>query len=358
MGKDGEPMAAIPGDAAAAGRMRKRGLRRGTDDRCRVGECGYPLSKKEIATAASGLAMTEKLGRGLPRPFGARNDREEWGRCGHRPLQKEKRNGGGEMAIRMKRRIFSGDVCEQFVYNAPDGCRVPEKHDPEKIRKERFKTEESYEKFRDGISRRNHARNFNAAFSPTSLYSTLTFDDEHEVHTFEDARRVRDNYWRRLTRVYPDAVIFLYMGRGKSTDRIHFHMVSEGIPKEYLLKKWKEGRVTHVRNLREHNYYNGVDCGQDYTGLANYLFDHWTPEQGGHRWKQTRNAPKPEYEEPTEVKLPGGYNELRTPRAPRGYKLTEVVAPEGYELIDTAKTKYGFYYYKYVRVRAKEKKKE
>lgn len=262
------------------------------------------------------------------------------------------------MAIRMKRRIFSGDVCEQYAYSVPEGCKLPGKHDPEKAAKDRFKDAEAKAKFLNDISRRKHARNFNATFSPTSLYSTLTFDDEHEVHTFEEAKRVRDNYWRRLTRAYPDAVIFLYMGKGKSTDRIHFHMVSEGIPKEDLLKKWKEGSVTHVRNLRERNFYNGVDCGQDYTGLANYLFDHWTEEVGGHRWKQTRNAPKPEFEEPTEVKVPKGYNELRTPRAPRGYKLTEVVTPEGYELIDTAKTKYGFYYYKYVRVRPKGKKKD
>lgn len=262
------------------------------------------------------------------------------------------------MAIRMKRRIFSGVVCEQYVYNVPEGCKLPEKHDPEKIRKERFKSKESYDKFRDGISRRLFIRKINAAFDPTSYYSTLTFDNAHEVHTFDEARRVRDNYWRSLTRKYPDAVIFLVMGRGENTSRIHFHMVSKGIPEEDIEKKWKYGSIVECKKLREHNYYNKVDCGQDYTGLANYLFDHWTEEVGGHRWKQTRNAPKPEFEEPTEVKIPKGYNELRTPRAPRGYKLTEVVAPEGYELIDTAKTKYGFYYYKYVKVRPKGKKKD
>lgn len=262
------------------------------------------------------------------------------------------------MGKRMKKRIWSGDVYEQIVYSAPDGCKIPEKYDPEKIRKDRFKNEEAYDKFRDGISRRLFVRKINVAFDPSSYYSTQTFDNAHEVHTFDEARRVRDNYWRSLTRKYPDAVIFLVMGRGKGTNRIHFHMVSKGIPEEDIKKKWKYGSIVECKKLREHNYYNGVDCGQDYTGLANYLFDHWTEEQGGHRWKQTRNAPKPEFEEPTEVKIPKGYDELRTPRAPRGYKLTEVVTPEGYELIDTAKTKYGFYYYKYVRVRPKGKKKD
>ena len=35
-------------------------------------------------------------------------------------------------------------------------------------------------------------------FGPTSKYSTLTMDDEHEVHTFQEARRVRDNFYNRL----------------------------------------------------------------------------------------------------------------------------------------------------------------
>lgn len=262
------------------------------------------------------------------------------------------------MGKRMKKRIWSGDVCEQIVYTVPSGVKDQNSYDPEKIRKERFKTEKAYKNFLLMISRRNHARCFNAAFTPGALYGTLTFDNEHEVHTFDEARKIRDRYWRRLLRAYPDAVIFMYMGRGKGTNRIHFHIVAEGIPEEALVGKWKEGSVTHVRKLRERNFYNGVDCGQDYTGLANYLFDHWTEEVGGHRWKQTRNAPKPEYEEPKEVKLPGGYTAERAPRAPKGSKLTQVVTPEGYELIDSGRTGYGFYYYKYVKIRPKGRRKE
>lgn len=76
-------------------------------------------------------------------------------------------------------------------------------------------------------------------------------------------------------------------------------MISDGIPEETISGKWNDGSVIHIRHLREHNYYNGVDYGQDYTGLADYLFNHWTPEQGGHRWKATRNLRQPEKEAPT-----------------------------------------------------------
>lgn len=241
------------------------------------------------------------------------------------------------MPITVKRRIYSGTVCEQLVYNVPDGVRNIEDYDPDRRLRKRFRDAEERAAFLKEISRRVHFRNFMANFSPTSLYSTLTFDDPHEVHTFRDAKRIRENYRRVLQYACPDAVFFIYIGRGKSTNRIHFHMVSEGIPEEVIAKKWKYGSVIRIQHLREHNYYNGVDHGRDYTGLANYLFGHWTPEVGGHRWFQTKNAKKPEKEKAKEVHVRGGYSEKRPPRAPRGYKLVEVKT-----------TKYGYYYFKYV----------
>ena len=37
---------------------------------------------------------------------------------------------------------------------------------------------------------------------------------------------------------FPGARILIYMGRGKGTHRIHFHMVSEGIPEDMITKLW------------------------------------------------------------------------------------------------------------------------
>lgn len=246
----------------------------------------------------------------------------------------------------MKRRIFAGAVCEQLVYPVSDGIKNPADYTPEKQKRKRFKDAEEYERFKMEIARRNHHRNFHANFDPSAIYSTLTFDDDWEVHTFPEAKCIRKNFIRALQRKYPDAVIFLYMGRGKGTDRIHFHMVSKGVPQEFLSEKWKYGSVKRFCQLREHNWYNGVDHGQDYTGLANYLFDHWTEEVGGHRWFQTKNARKPDAEDPTEVRVTGGYSEKRPPVAPKGYKLVEIKA-----------TKFGFLYFKYVVVPPKVSRK-
>ncbi len=145
---------------------------------------------------------------------------------------------------------------------------------------------------------------------------------------------------RRLKYHFPDARIMIYMGRGKSTSRIHFHMVSDGIPEDMIRQLWGMGEIVRIDPLKEHNYYNGVDHGQDYTGLANYLFDHWTPEQGGHRWKQTTNLLKPDREAAKEIKR--NYTESKAPRPPKGYILVESRA-----------TKYGYLYYKYVKEPAK-----
>ena len=239
---------------------------------------------------------------------------------------------------RVKTRIFSGSVCEQIVFNVPDRVRDIKKAEP----RPRFKTPEEREQHRIGISKRNHARLFNQNFGPSSLYSTLTLNNEYEVHTFQEARRLRDNYTRRLMYHFPGARILIYMGRGKGTHRIHFHMVSEGIPEDMITKLWGMGEIVRVEHLREHNYYEGIDHGQDYTGLATYLFNHWTPEQGtNHRWRETkRTIKKPDKKRPTFPK--------------RQYSLDKPpVTPKGYMLVDKYESGHylgGYLCFKYVRI--------
>lgn len=238
---------------------------------------------------------------------------------------------------RIKRRIFAGAVCEQEVFNVSDGTSLAAARDKEPP-PPRFKDEAERAAHRLGIARRRHTLMFNASFGPGSTYSTLTFDNYCEVHTFGEARKIANNYVRRLQYRYPDARIAVYMGRGRHTARIHLHVVAEGIPAEYLTKQWREGTVVRTEQLREHNYYDHVDHGADYTGLANYLFDHWTEEQGTrHHYKGTRNLIRPRPEAPTEPRVE--YSPARPPRPPKGYKLVDVLA-----------TPYGYQRYKYIRI--------
>ena len=233
----------------------------------------------------------------------------------------------------VKQRIFSGVVCEQEIFPVADLSRNVKSASP----KLRFKTPEEREAFNSARSRRKHTRIVNTNFRAGDQYSTLTLNDENEVHTFSEAKRLRDNYIRRLKRAYPDAKIMCYLGKGKSTYRIHMHMLSSGIPEKDIIEKWGMGEVCRVENLKEHCFYDGVDHGQDYTGLANYLYDHWTPEQGGHHWKQTQNLDKPEKEPQKEIKRE--YTVNKPPKAPKGYMY-----------IGSKGTDYGYLCFTYIKI--------
>ncbi len=149
-----------------------------------------------------------------------------------------------------------------------------------------------------------------------------------------------DHGWWDEERSFPEIIALCHSELSEALEEYR-----SGRPFEwYACEEWIYGSIVRIDHLREHNYYDGIDHGQDYTGLANYLFDHWTPEQGGHRWKQTRNARKPERETPTVAKRV--YTESKPPRPPKGYILVE-----------TKSTKYGYLYFKYVLEPPKRKRK-
>ena len=242
---------------------------------------------------------------------------------------------------RVKRAVYAGAVCEQIVYSIADNVQKLKNTKP----KPRFKNDEERERHKTEIARRHNAMLLNNNFrAGISLYSTLTFNDDYEVHTFKEAKKIRDAFLRRIRRKFPDAKIMLYMGRGKGTERIHFHMVSEGVPEDVIRKQWFYGEIVRIDKLREHNKYNEEDYGADFTGLANYLFNHWTPEQGGHRYYRTRNIEAPAKERVTLIAR--DYTVDKPPRAPKGYKLVEREANE-----------FGYLYFKYVKIPEKRIKK-
>lgn len=233
---------------------------------------------------------------------------------------------------RVKTYTDAGVVREVKVFNVADRVDVKTARPP----RPRFKDEAEREAHRLGIARRRNAAIINTNFSPASYYCTYTFNNKYDVHTFPEAKRIRRNFAKKLKYHYPKAKFMIYMGRGDSTHRIHFHMISDGIPETALLTLWTYGKVLRVDPMRAHNTYNGIDHGPDYTGLANYLFAHWTPEQGGRCCLATKNLDKPVKGRPMEVKRE--YSETRPPRTPKGYILVEC-----------QKTKYGYFYFKFVR---------
>lgn len=237
---------------------------------------------------------------------------------------------------KVRRDIYSGVVLERITYIVGDRTQKPYRP-----RKPRFKNAEDRAHFNAEVARRAHTRLVNENFTPQSLYSTLTQDNEHEVHTFSEFKRLCINFRRRLTYAYPEGKVMIYVGRGKGTARIHAHMLSDGIPEEAIRRLWTLGRVERCENLRAHVHYDGIDHGPDYTGLANYLFDHWTEEQGGHHYMATRNLTPFSKEKAKPVKR------IYTPRKPPH-------PPKGYTLVESRMTEYGFTYFKYVKTPEKK----
>lgn len=243
--------------------------------------------------------------------------------------------------MQIKKRIFSGVVCEQEVYFAPTIRRSS----TTKVPRIRFKTDAERERHRIEISRRRHTRLFNENFTPASLYSTMTLDDAHEVYTDEEMERIGQNFVRRLKYNFPGSSGFWYYGQGKTTGRYHMHLVTNGIPEEAIVRLWTYGRIFRIEKLRENCRYKHADGqmydhGADYTGLANYLFSHCPAERKGRRYRTFGIIRRPEEEEPVECRR---YYSIEHPP----------IAPKGYELVDARSTEYGFFLYKYIKKQSK-----
>lgn len=233
---------------------------------------------------------------------------------------------------RVEKRTYAGTVLRREIFTVSPRITVPDK--TEEI-KPRFQSVEERKAHSLAMSRKKHIDLVNTNFRPGDLYLTLTFDKKNECHCFEDAKQLTTKYIRRIRRVYKNAVIFWYIGRGENTDRYHTHMLMHGVPDNFAYEKWGYGRIEATRRLWAHVMYDGIDHGADYTSLANYLFDHWEPEQGPHRYHHTRNAKKPDVEgyRPSRRK----YSEEHPPAAPKGYKLVSSVC-----------TRYGYQCFTYV----------
>lgn len=189
---------------------------------------------------------------------------------------------------RWKKRIFSGQVCEQIVWTASSRASSGKPPHPH------FRTEQEREAHRMQIARRHCAALVNCNFTTDGYFMTLTFDEENEIETFADANRERDNFRRRLTYRCPDAKYMIFMGRGKSTSRIHFHVIAENVTPEDIEKAWKLGSVKRIEHLRDHNHLpDGTDVGRDFTQVAVYCFNHWKAEQGGHYYSRSKNLVQP-----------------------------------------------------------------
>ena len=234
---------------------------------------------------------------------------------------------------RVVRDTYAGAVLYKEMYTIPPRLRVPDK--TVEI-KPRFQSVEERKEHASRMARKRHTQLVNANFRPGDLYLTLTFDQKNECHCYADAKGLTLKYIRRIRRIYKSTVIFWYIGKGENTKRYHVHLLMNGVPEHFAVQKWTYGKIEDVNHLWAHCIYDGIDNGPNFEALANYLFDHWEPEQGPHRYHHTRNAKKPE----TSAYRPcrRKYSDDHPPKAPKGYKLVKSIS-----------TRYGYQCFVYVK---------
>lgn len=222
---------------------------------------------------------------------------------------------------RYKKRTFSGAVCEIEVFNCSESRCPKPKPDPGRIRTEEEKREYNRKK-----SEKHFVRLVNTNFDHAAFYVTATYSNEWLPSSYDEAAVNLDNYIRRLRRTNPQAKIIAVTGYGKRSGRLHHHLIISGVAEEDILSKWNGGEVIRAEHLREHNFYAGVDYGEDFTALAVYLHAHTRDNVKGRRWKQTKTIQQPREEKPKKIKR--CYSENKPPKAPEGFVLQEVRTSE------------------------------
>lgn len=219
--------------------------------------------------------------------------------------------------MRVIREVSAGAVIEKEIFCVPDGCKLTKKTEP---KEELPKTPEEKAEANRKKSERRFIRKVNSSFTSRSFYITLTYDDFALPISYEEAEKLIANFLRRLKRWQPNLRAVTVTGYGRESNRLHHHLILDGdyIDIDKLLEMWTFGSIKRAERLRHHNYYNGIDCGEDFTGLAVYLHAHSNAKTKGKRWKEAGKLSEPIKDKPRELKIELSGD--KPPRAPKGYK--------------------------------------
>lgn len=202
--------------------------------------------------------------------------------------------------------IYSGAVLERERYQLFRGGGIKSRRP-----NTRFSTDRQ-RKLNTINSKKKLTRLINSNFVPGDLFVTLTYDSEFYPADIEKADRDLENYFRRIKYALEKAGIkslkyVAVTGRGSKRGRIHHHFIVPAMGLEILRSRWKRGNVK-IKPLK--NY-------RDYTGLALYLYNHYTT---GKRWKQSHYLKRPK---PKKKIMKRHFCPDTRPHVPKGYRLIE-----------------------------------
>ncbi|MBR6561383.1 MAG: hypothetical protein IKK78_00050 [Oscillospiraceae bacterium] len=160
------------------------------------------------------------------------------------------------------------------------------------IRRSKAKaSSEVQKKLNEKNSIQKASRIAHANFTEQDLALHLSYAREPE--SIEDAKRLLNNFLKRLSRAYAKAGLELkYMKRtekGKKAGRIHHHLyITGGLDRDYIEKLWSKGRCNSRR----------LQFGEDgIMGLTAYIAGAGKNRDTYCRWTCSRNCIRPEPEE-------------------------------------------------------------
>ncbi len=188
--------------------------------------------------------------------------------------------------MRCKKVTYAGAVLEVEVFTVSDKVRNIKNAIP---KPENNLTPEQKAQKNVNKSQKQFIRLVNTNFTSRAYYITLTYKDEYYPNNYEQAIKDRNNYLRRLKYHNPNVRYIAVTGYGSITGRLHHHLIVDGAGENDILQLWTCGDIARAEHLREHNYYNGVDYGEDYTALACYLHEHTPKSYNKRRWLQSKN---------------------------------------------------------------------
>lgn len=194
----------------------------------------------------------------------------------------KKRRYNGRVFTR-ERIVVSGDRMEVSIY--------PVFQRPGQRRAKCRPCSEVQARLNERNSIREAIRVAEANFRPGDYALHLTYAEE--PGSLDDARRLLDNFLKRLRRLYRRAGLELrYMKRterGKKAGRVHHHLyITGGMDRDRIEELWGQGRCNSRR----------LQFGRDgIEGLTAYIAGEGKSRDTYRRWSCSRNCVRPQAEE-------------------------------------------------------------
>lgn len=195
------------------------------------------------------------------------------------------------MNITREQRVVAGQRMEVSFYEIwPDGRRVPERAPKTKL------STEAQKKYNHDQAQKKIVLLVNANFVRGDILVTLTFDDEHLPESWEEVRRILQNYILRLKRwrkkngygelKYIYAIEQTVRKSGKRRGQLHWHvhMLLSKMPRDVVEDLWPEGVRVNARRYNPDRF--GSDAAAKYIGKDTGA--------GNKRFAYSRNLQKPE----------------------------------------------------------------